>query len=55
MKKEDFHISPFNIFQQVHLVYMYNTVVDDYINTMKTSFYLSFDCLQAFFELQVYK
>jgi len=39
MKKEDFHISPFNIFQQVYLEYMYNTVVDGYTDTMKTTFY----------------
>ena len=32
---------------------LFYTVVDDYINTMKTTFYIS--CLQAFFELQVYK
>ena len=31
------------------------TVLGDYINTMKTTFYLSFDCQQAFFELQVHK
>ena len=29
--------------------------VGDYINTIKTIFYLSFGPLQAFFELQVYK
>ena len=30
-------------------------VVRDYINTMKKTFFKSFDCLQDFFELQVYK
>ena len=33
---------------------MYATLVGDYINTMKTNFYLSFDCLHVFFELHVY-
>ena len=32
------------------------TVVGDYINTIKTTFHLSFDCQEPFFEveLQVY-
>ena len=30
---------------------LYTVAVGDYINTMKTTFYLSFDCLQAFFRI----
>ena len=29
----------------------YNIVVGDYINTKKSNFYLSLDCLQAFFRI----
>ena len=33
----------------------FNTVVGDYINVMKTTFYLNLNCCQAFYELQVFR